>query len=177
MSEANKRQVGGDHYKVEGGGEEHWDRVHRLGLDYFQAQVTKYVERCWKKHGLQDLNKAAHVLEKYMELNKGRKGNAEVTVEQRAPEPEYSHRLGAQVYPTGWVGFTFEGVDINGFLFTCRKCQSKFYSGPDDNPYAVHAREDNCPSVYVDVVPLPQKRATPVDDAEATPAYIGQAAD
>lgn len=73
MSEANKTQVGGDHYKT--GGEEHWDRVHRLRLDYFQAQITKYVERCWKKNGVQDLRKARHFLDKYIELHK----DAEIT--------------------------------------------------------------------------------------------------
>lgn len=66
MSGANARQVGGDHYKT--GGEEHWDRVARLGLDYFQAQVTKYVERCWRKNGIEDLKKARHFLDKYIEL-------------------------------------------------------------------------------------------------------------
>ncbi len=61
------RQVGGDHYrKTEG--EQHWDRVYRLNLDYFQAQITKYVERCWEKNGVQDLEKALHFLQKYIEL-------------------------------------------------------------------------------------------------------------
>lgn len=65
---ANERQVGGRHYKTDG--EEHWDRVHRLGLDYMQGQITKYVER-WKfKGGIQDLEKAQHFLEKYIELEK-----------------------------------------------------------------------------------------------------------
>lgn len=68
---ANERQVGGDHYKV--GGEEHWDRVHRLHLDYFQAQITKYVERWKLKGGITDLEKALHVLEKYIELEKEKK--------------------------------------------------------------------------------------------------------
>ncbi len=68
---ANTRQVGGEHYKV--GGEEHWDRVTRLGLDYFQGQITKYVERWKKKNGVQDLEKAQHFLEKYIE--EARKGN------------------------------------------------------------------------------------------------------
>lgn len=63
---ANARQVGGDHYKT--GGEEHWDRVHRLGLDYFQGQITKYIERWKKKNGVQDLMKARHFLDKYIEL-------------------------------------------------------------------------------------------------------------
>lgn len=58
--------MGGSHYKV--GGEEHWDRVARLGLDYFQAQITKYVERCHRKGGILDLKKAQHFLEKYIQL-------------------------------------------------------------------------------------------------------------
>lgn len=66
-TDANSRQVGGDHYKT--GGEEHWDRVNRLGLDYFQGQITKYVERWKKKGGVQDLKKARHFLDKYIELN------------------------------------------------------------------------------------------------------------
>lgn len=63
---ANQRQVGGKHYKV--GGEEHWDRVARLKMDYFQACITKYVERWREKGGVQDLQKAEHYLQKYMEL-------------------------------------------------------------------------------------------------------------
>lgn len=66
LSEANDRQVGGDHYKT--GGEEHWDRVNRLQLDYFQGQITKYVERWKKKNGVEDLKKARHFLDKYIEL-------------------------------------------------------------------------------------------------------------
>ena len=63
---ANERQVGGGHYKI--GGEEHWDRVARLQLDYFQGQITKYVERWRDKNGVEDLEKAQHFLEKYIEL-------------------------------------------------------------------------------------------------------------
>lgn len=74
---ANGRQVGGDHYKV--GGEEHWDRVARLGLDYFQACITKYVERWRKKGGIQDLLKAKHFLEKYIELEQSKGKEAGVT--------------------------------------------------------------------------------------------------
>lgn len=73
---ANERQVGGDHYKQKDGSEEHWDRVARLGLDYFQGQITKYVERCWKKNGLDDLRKARHFLDKYIELKEAEAGKA-----------------------------------------------------------------------------------------------------
>lgn len=65
-SEANKRQVGGEHYKT--GGLEHWDIVHQFQLDYFQGQITKYVMRWRKKNGIQDLKKARHFLDKYIEL-------------------------------------------------------------------------------------------------------------
>jgi len=65
---ANDRQVGGSHYG--GGAQQHWDIVHQHGLDYFQGQITKYVMRWRKKNGLQDLEKAQHFLEKYIELVK-----------------------------------------------------------------------------------------------------------
>jgi hypothetical protein len=69
MSEANKRQVGGDHYK-KGGGEEHWDRAWRLKYDPFQYIITKWVERWRDKDGIKDLEKAQHALEKYIEVVK-----------------------------------------------------------------------------------------------------------
>lgn len=68
MTEANKRQVGGSHYKDMG--IEHWDVVALNNLDYFQGQVTKYVMRWRGKNGLQDLEKAKHFLEKYIEVEK-----------------------------------------------------------------------------------------------------------
>jgi lipopolysaccharide biosynthesis regulator YciM len=62
---ANDRQVAGEHYK---GTIQHWDFVVAQNLDYFQAQITKYVSRHKKKNGLQDLEKAKHFLEKYIEV-------------------------------------------------------------------------------------------------------------
>ena len=74
MSAANQKQVGGNHYKH--GGEEHWDRVNRLNLNYFQAATTKYVERCYLKgNPIQDLQKAVHFLEKLIEIEQ-RKADA-----------------------------------------------------------------------------------------------------
>lgn len=63
---ANDRQVGGEHYKTPGI-PEHWDLVIMYNWDYFQGQITKYVMRWRKKGGIQDLKKALHVLEKYIE--------------------------------------------------------------------------------------------------------------
>ena len=66
---ANERQVGGAHY---GSAIQHWDYVIANDLDYFQGQITKYVTRHKKKHGLQDLEKAKHFLEKYIEVERAR---------------------------------------------------------------------------------------------------------
>lgn len=71
MTQANKRQVGGSHYKDMG--IEHWDVVALNNLDYFQGQVTKYVMRWRGKNGIQDLEKARHFLEKYIEVEVLRK--------------------------------------------------------------------------------------------------------
>lgn len=66
---ANERQIGGNHYQV-GKELQHWDIVSHLKLDYFQGQITKYVIRWKLKGGIQDLEKAQHFLEKYIELAK-----------------------------------------------------------------------------------------------------------
>lgn len=61
---ANETQVGGVHYKS---GYQHWDWVEDMGLPYLPAQVIKYLSRWKKKNGIQDLEKAAHFLDKYIE--------------------------------------------------------------------------------------------------------------
>lgn len=65
MSNANKTQVGGNHYQS---GYQHWDFV-RQCLDgrYLEGCLTKYVSRWRKKNGLQDLQKGKHYLEKLRE--------------------------------------------------------------------------------------------------------------
>ena len=68
---ANERQEGGDHYKkqmVTGENLEHWDICWQLGFDQFQYCITKYVFRHKHKNGLEDLLKARHHLDKYIEL-------------------------------------------------------------------------------------------------------------
>lgn len=68
---ANDRQVGGDHYsKI--AGEQHWDRVARMNLNYFQGCATAYIERCLDKgHAIEDLEKAIHFCQKLIDLIEG----------------------------------------------------------------------------------------------------------
>lgn len=73
---ANARQEGGDHYKVKAAIEcphclqaiEHWDIAWSARWDFFQYCITKYVFRWRYKRGVEDLKKAAHYLQKYIEL-------------------------------------------------------------------------------------------------------------
>ena len=67
---ANNRQVGGSHYA---GAVQHWDMAYVVfGEGYFGGQITKYVSRWRKKNGVQDLEKAAHFLDKLIEVRQRR---------------------------------------------------------------------------------------------------------
>lgn len=75
---SNEKQIAGSHYKSD---IQHWDYVVANDLDYFQAQITKYVTRWKKKNGMTDLLKAQHFLEKYIEVMQ----NSEETSEDASP--------------------------------------------------------------------------------------------
>lgn len=77
---ANDTQVGGDHYKTGDGKPQHWDMVRQFELDYFQGQITKYLFRHAKKNGKQDLEKAMHYLQKYMEVEYPDKKPEQITL-------------------------------------------------------------------------------------------------
>ena len=69
--EANKTQVGGTHYQTNDM-PQHWDLAIMYQWDFFQYQSTKYVMRWKRKHStpearLEDLKKARHFLDKYIE--------------------------------------------------------------------------------------------------------------
>jgi len=67
MSEANKVQIGGNHYSKRGS-VQHWDLVAKNGWGYYVGNITKYLFRWRDKNGLQDLEKSKHYLAKYVEL-------------------------------------------------------------------------------------------------------------
>ncbi len=63
---ANDKQVGGTHYQ--GHDVQHWEYAYARDFDCFQYIITKWIERWKKKGGLEDLLKAQHALDKYVEL-------------------------------------------------------------------------------------------------------------
>lgn len=72
---ANDRQEGGAHYRSHGKKDlQHWDVVNIFNLDYFQGNITKYVFRHRDKNGIEDLKKARHYLDKYIEILEKKKG-------------------------------------------------------------------------------------------------------
>ncbi len=90
---ANEKQVGGLHYKQEGT-IQHWDYAASHNFDYFQGQITKYVTRWKKKNGVQDLEKALHFLEKYIEIERAK------AAQGQAVAPGYTQEKINQGYAT-----------------------------------------------------------------------------
>jgi len=133
--EANKRQEGGDHYQKLGE-RQHWDLVIEYDWDYFQAQVTKYLMRWKTKHKttekrLEDLAKARHFLDKYIENYKA--------FELPEPDPRKEMLL---------VGAAHDGDDkysCEGYfgdmtqLYKCRNCRSYHREASLE---AMHRRHD-----------------------------------
>ncbi len=66
-STANDTQVGGTHYSLP---IQPWDYTIANNLDYFQGTIVKYITRWRSKNGAEDLEKARHFLEKYIEAVK-----------------------------------------------------------------------------------------------------------
>lgn len=64
MSEANRTQVGGNHYRSS---YQHWDLVIRHNVPWPQACAVKYLTRWKAKGGQADLLKAEHYVQKAIE--------------------------------------------------------------------------------------------------------------
>ena len=71
MADALSKQEGGTHYKdckiqpIE--------YIHANDLDFFQANIVKYITRHKKKNGAQDLRKVIHYAELALQLQYGEK--------------------------------------------------------------------------------------------------------
>ena len=63
---ANQHQVGGSHYAQKA--IQPWDYIVTNNLGYLEGNVVKYVSRWKQKGGVDDLRKAAHYLEKLIEV-------------------------------------------------------------------------------------------------------------
>ena len=64
---ANDIQIAGDHYK-QFKGMEPWDVITGWGLGYLDGTAVKYLARWKHKGGIEDLKKAAHFIQKAIEV-------------------------------------------------------------------------------------------------------------
>lgn len=90
LGSLDKKQVGGDHYA-----KRHitpWHIIDEYGLDFYAGNALKYLLRSKDKGGLEDLKKAAHYIEKMIELREKKEPE-----KQEKPEP---CELGC-IYPHG----------------------------------------------------------------------------
>lgn len=132
---ANDTQVAGTHYRT---AIQHWDYVIANDLDYFQAQITKYVTRWKKKNGLQDLEKAKHFLEKYMEAIAN--GTTFTNAAVSPPLASYEVR---NHYET-------EGFVHDGDWWRCKVCRVRFKTEVGQEPYECHLCGADATRQYVD---------------------------
>ena len=120
---ANEKQVAGAHYGGTGVAYQHWDIVVEHKLNYFEGQITKYVMRCRGKNGKQDLEKAKHFIEKYLEVYDQMYPKPATSV----PETVNSIPLDLKMY------FTEEGYRTDGScLYTCLRCKEQFWGWKQD---------------------------------------------
>lgn len=67
---ASERQVGGEHYRQTA--IQPWDIIDDHGLDFYRGNALKYLLRAGRKGpAVQDLRKAIHYIEKYIEIEEG----------------------------------------------------------------------------------------------------------
>jgi hypothetical protein len=64
---ANDEQIGGRHYIEKA--IQPWDFIVQNNMGYLEGCIVKYVSRYKEKGGVEDLIKAAHYLEKLIEVN------------------------------------------------------------------------------------------------------------
>lgn len=143
---ANDYQVGGDHYKQPPGVPQHWDLSIMYQWDGFQHCITKYLMR-WKtkypskEKKLEDLKKAAHMLQKYIEnyekfLPEGTTTPAPAATGPGVTLAEYERETNRYVHSTK---FRHEGGWGDGYnLYTCLNCNEKIMATGLEHAERVH---------------------------------------
>lgn len=127
----------------------HWDLVIMYHWDYFQSQVTKYLMRWKTKHKapadkLQDLQKARHFLDKYIEnYREFMPTQPPEWAADLAPEPLPMAEMELRIRPITKALFDYhrfsEQVQVEGYMgngsidFRCKKCRwASRQPGPEE---------------------------------------------
>ena len=92
---ADHKQVGGNHYKDKA--IQPWEVIERNGMGFFDGNALKYLMRYRDKGGVEDLRKAAHYIEKLIEM--------EIAV----PDAKVGARIADRTTANSWR--PFDGAD------------------------------------------------------------------
>lgn len=157
---ANSRQVGGAHYRAK---IQHWDFAASHNFDYFQGQITKYVTRWKEKGGLQDLLKAQHFLEKYIELESVKPLTPSAIIGSVGAPVGFDHVIQPNMVAT-WKGWTYEGTKSGVDEYTCKYCKRTVrvdYGLAPGQCECWNARNGGATSAYVNQARDSQASLTP----------------
>lgn len=75
---ANDKQVDGNHYKKYGDLQP-WDVIVAWNLGYLDGTALKYIARWRDKGGINDIKKAIHFLEKFIEVEEAKNEQTRTT--------------------------------------------------------------------------------------------------
>ena len=89
---ANEEQVGGRHYIEKS--IQPWDYIIANKMGYLEGNIIKYVSRYKEKNGVEDLIKAAHYLDKLIEVTRNEsKRISEITVSTTSSAGEEANQI------------------------------------------------------------------------------------
>ena len=92
---ANDEQVGGRHYIEKN--IQPWDYIIANKMGYLEGNIIKYVSRYKEKGGVEDLIKAAHYLDKLIEVTRNeQKRFSEVTVSASSAAGKEADQVGKE---------------------------------------------------------------------------------
>lgn len=171
---ANTYQVGGTHYQKQR--IQHWDFVAANNLDYFQGQITKYVSRWRDKNGIDDLLKAQHFLEKYIEIQRENEKLKtapanQLTLLGRVMPKEELTLANPFAKPGGSITGSLSPATLEGFRIDASSYGFRLEDiklGPDGNEVFGYYRCDKCRSVFI---------STQAKYARHRPCHISQVDD
>lgn len=138
---ANDIQVGGEHYRQPEGVPQHWDLALMYDWDPFQYQITKYIMRWKTKHPtlekqIEDLKKARHFLDKYIEHYEGVLKRQPVRVPAVIPAWHTDTTFSCE-------GYYGDGVNQ---LYKCKGCGAEVKAVNLNQAHATVVHAHDCPT-------------------------------
>jgi hypothetical protein len=146
MPKANERQEGGNHYRQAPGIPQHWDLATAYHWDPFQYQIIKYIMRWKEKHStpekrLEDLKKARHFIDKYIEEAATWDAlPAEQVIVRPRSQGDVDHEW--ELQERARVKFSSDGFMAEGMMWQCQSCKARVKA---NSPLGALSEHPSCP--------------------------------